>query len=103
MTTAEFIAHHEKYTMGGSVTRLASRVQTLEFQLKIATLENDRLNNLVIRQTEEIIRLKNQLTTLTWAAHIPLSLPAGEAMSACDIGVLRSEVESAEALLEGKP
>lgn len=103
MTTAEFIAHHEKYTMGGSVTRLASRVQTLEFQLKIATLENDRLNNLVIRQTEEIIRLKNQLTTLTWAAHIPLSLPAGEAMSACDLGVLRSEVVAAEALLEGKP
>ena len=62
-----------------------------------------RVNNLVIRQTEEIIRLKNQLTTLTWAAHIPLSLPAGEAMTACDLGVLRSEVVAAEALLEGKP
>jgi|LakMenE18May11ns_1017448.scaffolds.fasta_scaffold9111750_2 hypothetical protein len=49
----------------------------------------------------EIIRLKNQLTTLTWAAHIPLSLPVGEAMTACDIGVLRSEVDSAEELLGG--
>lgn len=64
---------------------------------------DDRVSRLVIRQTEEIIRLKNQLTTLTWAAHIPLSLPDGEAMSACDLGVLRSEVVSAEALLEGKP
>ena len=64
--------------------------------------EIDRVNNLVIRQTEEIIRLKNQLTTLTWAAHIPLSLSDGKAMTACDISVLRSEVESAEALLEGK-
>jgi hypothetical protein len=63
----------------------------------------DRTNRLVIRQAEEIIRLKNQLTTLTWAAHIPLSLPAGEAMTACDLGVLRSEVDSAEALLEAKP
>ena len=62
-----------------------------------------RVNNLVIRQADQIIRLKNQLTTLTWAAHIPLSLPDGEAMTACDIGVLRSEVESAEAMLEGKP
>jgi hypothetical protein len=61
----------------------------------------DRTNRLVIRQAEEIIRLKNQLTTLIWAAHIPLSLPAGEAMTACDIGVLRSEVDSAEALLGG--
>lgn len=61
----------------------------------------DRMNRLVIRQAEEIIRLKNQLTTLTWAAHIPLSLADGEAMTACDIGVLRSEVESAEALLGG--
>jgi hypothetical protein len=63
----------------------------------------DRTNRLVIRQAEEIIRLKNQLTTLIWAAHIPLSLPAGEAMTACDLGVLRSEVDSAEALLEAKP
>jgi hypothetical protein len=55
----------------------------------------------VIRQAETIIRLKNQLTTLTWAAHIPLSLPDGEAMTACDIGVLRSEVDSAEELLGG--
>jgi hypothetical protein len=61
----------------------------------------DRTNRLVIRQAEEIIRLKNQLTTLTWAAHIPLSLPVGEAMTACDIGVLRSEVDSAEELLGG--
>jgi hypothetical protein len=63
----------------------------------------DRTNRLVIRQAEEIIRLKNQLTTLIWAAHIPLSLPDGEAMTACDLGVLRSEVDSAEALLEAKP
>ncbi len=63
----------------------------------------DRTNRLVIRQAETIIRLKNQLTTLTWAAHIPLSLPDGEAMTACDLGVLRSEVDSAEALLEAKP
>jgi hypothetical protein len=49
----------------------------------------------------EIIRLKNQLTTLTWAAHIPLSLPDGEAMTSCDIGVLRSEVEAAENMLGG--
>lgn len=56
-----------------------------------------------VEMQNEIIRLKNQLTTLTWAAHIPLSLPDGEAMTACDLGVLRSEVESAEALLEGKP
>ena len=56
-----------------------------------------------VEMQNEIIRLKNRLTTLTWAAHIPLSLPAGEAMSACDLGVLRSEVVSAEALLEGKP
>lgn len=61
----------------------------------------DRMNRLVIRQAEEIIRLKNQITTLTWAAHIPLSLADGEAMAACDIGVLRSEVESAEAMLGG--
>jgi hypothetical protein len=61
----------------------------------------DRTNRLVIRQAEQIIRLKNQLTTLIWAAHIPLSLPVGEAMTACDIGVLRSEVESAEDLLGG--
>jgi hypothetical protein len=61
----------------------------------------DRTNRLVIRQAEEIIRLKNQLTTLTWAAHIPLSLADGEAMTACDIGVLRSEVESAEDMLGG--
>ena len=56
-----------------------------------------------VEMQNEIIRLKNQLTTLTWAAHIPLSLPDGEAMTACDIGVLRSEVEAAEAMLEGKP
>jgi hypothetical protein len=62
---------------------------------------DDRTSRLVIRQTEEIIRLKNQLTTLTWAAHIPLSLADGEAMTACDIGVLRSEVDSAEELLGG--
>jgi hypothetical protein len=62
---------------------------------------DDRTSRLVIRQAEEIIRLKNQLTTLTWAAHIPLSLPDGEAMTACDIGVLRSEVDSAEELLGG--
>ena len=55
-----------------------------------------------VEMQNEIVRLKNQLTTLTWAAHIPLSLPDGEAMTACDIGVLRSEVEAAEALLEGK-
>jgi len=61
----------------------------------------DRMNRLVIRQAETIIRLKNQLTTLTWAAHIPLSLADGEAMTACDIGVLRSEVDSAEELLGG--
>jgi len=61
----------------------------------------DRTNNLVIRQAEQIIRLKNQLTTLTWAAHIPLSLADGEAMTACDLGVLRSEVDSAEELLGG--
>lgn len=65
--------------------------------------EIDRVNKLVIRQTEEIIRLKNQLTTLTWAAHIPLSMPDGEAMSFFDKNVLRSEVEAAEAMLEGKP
>ena len=56
-----------------------------------------------VEMQNEIIRLKNQLTTLTWAAHIPLSLPDGEAMTACDLGVLRSEVEAAEAMLEGKP
>ena len=39
---------------------------------------DDRTSRLVIRQTEEIIRLKNQLTTLPWAAHIPLSLVDGE-------------------------
>ena len=61
----------------------------------------DRTNRLVIRQAEEIIRLKNQLTTLTWAAHIPLSLADGEAMTDCDIGVLRSEVEAAEDMLGG--
>jgi hypothetical protein len=61
----------------------------------------DRTSRLVIRQAEEIIRLKNQLTTLTWAAHIPLSLPDGEAMTACDLGVLRSEVEAAENMLGG--
>jgi len=61
----------------------------------------DRTNHLVIRQAETIIRLKNQLTTLTWAAHIPLSLADGEAMTACDLGVLRSEVDSAEELLGG--
>lgn len=103
MNTAEFAAHHDAYTMGGSVTRLAFQVQTLEYRLKIVNLETDRVNNLVIRQAEKIIRLKNQLTRLTWAAHILLSLPDGEAMTACDIGVLRSEVESAEALLEAKP
>ena len=56
-----------------------------------------------VEMQNEIVRLKNQLTTLTWAAHIPLSLPDGEAMTACDIGVLRAEVEAAEAMLEGKP
>lgn len=71
--------------------------------MRIVKYPDLRISHLVIRQTEEIIRLKNQLTTLTWAAHIPLSLPDGEAMTACDIGVLRSEVESAEALLEAKP
>ena len=71
--------------------------------MTVASYFDGRIKLLVIRQTEEIIRLKNQLTTLTWAAHIPLSLPDGEAMTACDIGVLRSEVEAAEAMLEGKP
>ena len=71
--------------------------------MTVASYFDGRIKLLVIRQTEEIIRLKNQLTTLTWAAHIPLSLPDGEAMTACDLGVLRSEVEAAEALLEGKP
>ena len=70
--------------------------------MTVASYFDGRIKLLVIRQTEEIIRLKNQLTTLTWAAHIPLSLPDGEAMTACDIGVLRSEVEAAEAMLEGK-
>ena len=56
-----------------------------------------------VEMQNEIVRLKNQLTTLTWAAHIPLSLPDCEAMTACDIGVLRAEVEAAEAMLEGKP
>lgn len=56
-----------------------------------------------VEMQNEIIRLKNQLTTLTWAAHIPLSMPDGEAMSFFDKNVLRSEVEAAEAMLEGKP
>ena len=71
--------------------------------MTVASYFDGRIKLLVIRQTEEIIRLKNQLTTLTWAAHIPLSMPDGEAMTACDLGVLRSEVVAAEALLEGKP
>lgn len=71
--------------------------------MTVASYFDGRIKLLVIRQTEEIVRLKNQLTTLTWAAHIPLSLPDGEAMTACDIGVLRAEVEAAEAMLEGKP
>ena len=71
--------------------------------MRIVKYPDLRISHLVIRQADQIIRLKNQLTTLTWAAHIPLSLPAGEAMTACDLGVLRSEVEAAEAMLEGKP
>ncbi len=85
------------------VIRQADLVHTLEYRLKIVNLETNRLSNLVIRQAETILRLKNQLTTLTWAARIPLSLPVGEAMTSCDLGVLRSEVEAAEALLEAKP
>jgi hypothetical protein len=69
--------------------------------MTVASYLDGRIRLLVIRQTEEIIRLKNQLTTLTWAAHIPLSLADGEAMTACDIAVLRSEVESAEDMLGG--
>ena len=71
--------------------------------MRIVKYPDLRISHLVIRQADQIIRLKNQLTTLTWAAHIPLSMPDGEAMTACDIGVLRSEVEAAEAMLEGKP
>lgn len=70
--------------------------------MRIVKYPDLRISHLVIRQADQIIRLKNQLTTLTWAAHIPLSMPDGEAMTACDIGVLRSEVEAAEAMLEGK-
>jgi hypothetical protein len=92
---------HPADRMNRLVIRQADLVHTLEYRLKIVNLETNRLSNLVIRQAEQIIRLKNQLTTLIWAAHIPLSLPAGEAMTACDIGVLRSEVDSAEALLGG--
>lgn len=69
--------------------------------MTVTSYLDGRIRLLVIRQTEEIIRLKNQLTTLTWAAHIPLSLADGEAMTACDIGVLRSEVEAAEDMLGG--
>ena len=92
---------HPADRMNRLVIRQADLVHTLEYRLKIVNLETNRLSNLVIRQAETIIRLKNQLTTLTWAAHIPLSLPDGEAMTACDIGVLRSEVESAEDMLGG--
>jgi hypothetical protein len=50
----------------------------------------------------KIISLKSQLTTLTWAAHIPLSLSDsyGSPMTPHDVAVLRSEVKSSEALLE---
>jgi len=87
------------------MTRIYSTIVSKEptSKMKIALLtETDRLLRSDIHTLQhQIIRLKNQLTTLTWAAHIPLSLPAGEAMTACDLGVLRSEVDSAENMLGG--
>jgi hypothetical protein len=50
----------------------------------------------------KIVSLKSQLTTLTWAAHIPLSLSDsyGSPMTPHDVAVLRAEVKASEALLE---
>ena len=61
----------------------------------------DRMNRLVIRQAEQIQALKMQLQSLTWAAHLLLSLDAETPTSGVDLLILRNEVEAAEALLGG--
>ena len=61
----------------------------------------DRMNRLVIRQAEQIQALKMQLQSLTWAAHLLLSLDAETPTSSVDLLILRNEVEAAEALLGG--
>ena len=61
----------------------------------------DRMNRLVIRQAEQIQALKMQLQSLTWAAHLLLSLDAETPTSSVDLLILQNEVEASEALLGG--
>ena len=61
----------------------------------------DRMNRLVIRQAEQIQALQMQLQSLTWAAHLLLSLDTETPTSSVDLLILRNEVEAAEALLGG--
>ncbi|MEY3123966.1 MAG: hypothetical protein RLZZ573_486 [Pseudomonadota bacterium] len=61
----------------------------------------DRMNRLVIKQAEQIQALQMQLQSLTWAAHLLLSLDAETPTSSVDLLILRNEVEAAEALLGG--
>ena len=61
----------------------------------------DRMNRLVIKQAEQIQALKMQLQSLTWAAHLLLSLDTETPTSSVDLLILRNEVEASEALLGG--
>jgi hypothetical protein len=74
MTKAEFMLHHNSYTRGESITRLACRVQLLELQLQ----------------------------SLIWAAYIPFNSTAFKTSNSTDHRVLGNELKSAEALLGDK-
>lgn len=74
MTKAEFMLHHNQFSRGESITRLACRVQLLELQLQ----------------------------SLIWAAYIPLNMTSFLLDHPTDHRVLGNELKSAEALLGDK-
>ena len=61
----------------------------------------DQLNKALASDVEEIVRLKIQLQSLTWAAHLLLNLGDETPITSVDLLILQNEVEAAEALLGG--
>lgn len=54
----------------------------------------------MIALTIEKHRLRSQLQSLVWAAHLPLTSEEYESSNPTDLRVLQNEIEAAEALLE---
>lgn len=54
----------------------------------------------IVALSIENCRLRSQLQSLVWAAHLPLTSEEYESSNPTDLRVLQNEIEAAEALLE---